>query len=154
MPTTSGSSSPIRPTSQPNSAISSALLTIRCHSGFTAPAPRLRLVTASAGAYSTTPISAPTPAPTAPMAAPSTAPPAPPSAAPHTKESSRRPDRLRRRRSGLPMQRSITAPRADPTHPPESPAARETPQDVDGYTSGSAGAGVDRHGKQTRDAVV
>ena len=56
---TSGSSSPIRPSSQPNSAISSALLKMRCQSGFTSPAPRLRLVTASAGAYSSTPMSAP-----------------------------------------------------------------------------------------------
>ena len=32
---------------------------MRCHSGFASAAPRLRLVTASAGAYSTAPISAP-----------------------------------------------------------------------------------------------
>jgi hypothetical protein len=106
MAMTSGSSSPIRPSSQPNSAISSALLTMRCHSGFTSPAARLRLVTASAGVYSSTPMSAPTPAPIPSMADPSAAPAAAPSAAPHTSESSSRPERLRLRRSGLPMSHS------------------------------------------------
>src|SRR3954452_19248326 len=56
-------------------------------------------------------MSAPAPAPTPSMAVPSTAPAAPPSAAPQTNESSSRPEPLRRRRSGLPIQRSITPPR-------------------------------------------
>ena len=76
---------------------------MRCHSGFTSAAPRLRLVNASAGAYTSTPISAPTPAPTPSIAAPSTAPAAAPSAAPQTSASSSRPERLRLRRSALPM---------------------------------------------------
>ncbi|MEA3191611.1 MAG: Phage integrase, N-terminal SAM-like domain [Thermoplasmata archaeon] len=102
----------------------SALLRMRCHSGLTSAAPRVRLVTTSAGAYTSSPVSAPTPAPTPSIAAPSTAPDAAPNAAPHTSASSNRPVRLRLRRSALPMMGSIAAPPSPAMTPQASPSSR------------------------------
>ena len=80
---------------------------MRYQSGFTSAGPRLRLVITSAGAYSAAPIRAPRPAPTPSIASPSTAPDAAPRAAPQITASSSWPERLRRRRSGSAMPRSI-----------------------------------------------
>src|SRR3954470_19662535 len=89
----------MRPSTHPNTAISSALLRMRCQSGCGSATPLLKLENASAGVYSTAPATAPAAAPMSSIASPMTAPDAAPSAAPQIRASARRPDRLRLRRS-------------------------------------------------------
>src|SRR3954471_3179361 len=100
----SGSPEPyISPNSQPNNAISRALLRMRSHSGLGSAGRARMLVNASTGANSTAPRPAPWAAPTPPIASPSTAPDAAPSVAPQISASTTRPERLRLRRSGSPI---------------------------------------------------
>src|SRR4051812_24345674 len=97
------------PSSQPSSAISSALATMRPRRGFGSAGPWRAAPIASIGAKSSAPIAAPAPAPSPSTAAPSTAPPAAPSVTPQTRASRMRCDRVRLRRSGAAMAPSIAA---------------------------------------------